>query len=223
MHIEIREALCISLILKRLQRDFNEGPVSPAMNQSPSKEIPARRSVCVFCASSYGADPAFLEAAKALGQTVAERGWQLVYGGAHVGLMGAMADAALAAGGSVTGVIPRALVEREIAHRGLTQLIAVGTMHERKAEMARRADAFLVLPGGLGTLDEMCEMLTWGLLGIHEKPVVLINIAGYWDAFLNMLDAAVTAGFLRSTHRALSLAEPDANAACDMVARLWSR
>jgi uncharacterized protein (TIGR00730 family) len=193
------------------------------MNPSPSNEIPARRSVCVFCASSDGTQPIFLEAAKALGQTIAERGWRLVYGGAHVGLMGAMADAALGAGGSVTGVIPRALVEREIAFRGLTELIETGSMHERKAEMARRADAFLVLPGGLGTLDEMCEMLTWSLLGIHQKPIVLINTAGYWDAFLGMLDAAVTAGFLRSAHRTLSLVAPDANTACDMVARFWPR
>ena len=120
-------------------------------------------------------------------------------------------------------MIPRALLDREIAHRGLTQLIEVGSMHERKAEMARRADAFLVLPGGLGTLDELCEILTWALLGIHDKPVVLINIAGYWDAFLGMLDAAVAAGFLRSPHRALSLVTPDASAACDAVARLWLR
>jgi uncharacterized protein (TIGR00730 family) len=193
------------------------------MNPSPSNEIPARRSVCAFCASSDGVNPIYLEAAKALGQTVAKRGWQLVYGGADVGLMGAMADAALAAGGSVTGVIPRALVDREFAHRGLTELIETGSMHERKAEMERRADAFLVLPGGLGTLDEMCEMLTWSLLGIHQKPIVLVNTAGYWDAFLGMLDAAVNAGFLRSTHRALSLVTPDANTACDMVARLWLR
>src|ERR1700730_201151 len=144
------------------------------MNLSPSSEPSAQRSVCVFCASSNGAEPIFLEVAKALGRSIAERGWQLVYGGADVGLMGALAD------------------------RGLTQLIEVGSMHERKAEMARRADAFLVLPGGLGTLDELCEILTWALLGIHDKPVVLINIAGYWDAFLGMLDAAVAAGFLRS-------------------------
>jgi hypothetical protein len=137
--------------------------------------------------------------------------------------MGALADAALSDGGAVTGVIPRALVDREFAHRGLTQLIEVSSMHERKAEMARRADAFLVLPGGLGTLDELCEILTWALLGIHDKPVVLINIAGYWDAFLGMLDTAVAAGFLRSAHRALSLVTPDANAACDAVARLWLR
>ncbi|MDQ1451727.1 MAG: hypothetical protein QOK38_1593 [Acidobacteriaceae bacterium] len=184
---------------------------------------PAPYSVCVFCASSDGAEPIFLEAAKVLGRSIAGRGWHLVYGGAEVGLMGAMADAALAAGGAVTGVIPRSLVDREIAHRGLTQLIEVNSMHERKAEMARRADAFLVLPGGLGTLDELCEILTWAQLGIHEKPIVLINIAGYWDAFLGMLDRAVAAGFLRSGHRALSRVAPDVNAACDAVERIWSR
>jgi uncharacterized protein (TIGR00730 family) len=187
------------------------------MNPSPSENGPAQRSVCVFCASSNGVDPIFLESAKALGQAIAKRGWQLVYGGAQVGLMGVMADAALAHGGSVIGVIPRALVEREIAHRGLTELIETSSMHERKAEMARRADAFLVLPGGLGTLDELCEILTWGLLGIHEKPVVLINIAGYWDAFLAMLDAAVTAGFLRAAHPHLPSVAGDAEEACRKV------
>jgi uncharacterized protein (TIGR00730 family) len=194
----------------------------PAMNQSQSNDTPAQRSVCVFCASSNGTDPVFLEAAKALGKTIAERGWHLVYGGAEVGLMGVMADAALAAGGAVTGVIPHALVDRELVHRGLTQSIEVNSMHERKAEMARRADAFLVLPGGLGTLDELCEILTWSLLGIHDKPIVLINIAGYWESFLGMLDAAVAAGFLRPAHRGLSSVAPDAHAACDMVALGWS-
>jgi hypothetical protein len=189
----------------------------------PSSNTSARHSVCVFCASSNGAQPIFLEAAKALGRAIAQRGWHLVYGGADVGLMGALADAALAHGAAVTGVIPHALVSREIAHRGLTNLIEVSSMHERKAEMAKRADAFLVLPGGLGTLDELCEILTWALLGIHQKPVVLINIAGYWDAFLAMLDAAVAAGFLRQPHRALSLVAPDANAACEAVGRLWRR
>jgi hypothetical protein len=187
-------------------------------HQFPSNEIPARRSVCVFCASSDGTQPIFLEAAKALGQTIAERGWHLVYGGADVGLMGALADAALAHGGAVTGVIPHALVSREITHPRLTHLVEVNSMHERKAEMAKRADAFLVLPGGLGTLDEMCEVLTWALLGIHQKPVVLINVAGYWNAFLAMLDTAVAAGFLRPAHRSLPLVMPDVNAACDAVA-----
>jgi hypothetical protein len=189
----------------------------------PSSNPPAQHSVCVFCASSSGAQPIFLEDAKALGRAIAQRGWHLVYGGAEVGLMGALADAALAHGGAVTGVIPHAMVSREIAHRGLTNLIEVSSMHERKAEMARLADAFLVLPGGLGTLDELCEILTWSLLGIHDKPIVLVNTAGYWNAFLAMLDAAVAAGFLRSAHRAHSLVAPDANAACEAVARFWSQ
>jgi uncharacterized protein (TIGR00730 family) len=187
------------------------------MNPTQEKEPHAQHSVCVFCASSNGSDPIFLEAAQALGRAIAERGWRLVYGGADVGLMGAMADAAMAHGGSVTGVIPRSLAEREIAHRGLTELVETGSMHERKAEMARRADAFLVLPGGLGTLDELCEILTWRLLGIHEKPVVLINIAGYWDAFLGLLDGAVAAGFLRAAHRRLPLVAADAEEACRKV------
>ncbi len=187
------------------------------MTASPTKEI---RSVCVFCASSNGVDPTFLDAAKALGTSIAGRGWRLVYGGADVGLMGALANAALAAGGKVTGVIPRAIVDREIAHRGLTELIETASMHERKAEMAVRADAFLVLPGGLGTLDEMCEILTWGLLGIHYKPVVLINTAGYWNRFLHLLDGAVEAGFLRAPRRTLCRTAVDADAACAMVADL---
>lgn len=187
------------------------------MTLSPTKEI---RNVCVFCASSNGADPVFLEAAKALGTSIAERGWRLVYGGADVGLMSALANAALAAGGKVTGVIPHALVSREIAHPGLTELIETASMHERKAEMAKRADAFLVLPGGLGTLDEMCEILTWGLLGIHDKPVVLINTAGYWNRFFDLLDGAVDAGFLRPPHRVLCRTAVDAHGACNMVADL---
>jgi uncharacterized protein (TIGR00730 family) len=187
------------------------------MNPTQEKEPHAQHSVCVFCASSNGSDPIFLEAAQALGRAIAERGWRLVYGGADVGLMGAMADAAMAHGGSVTGVIPRSLAEREIAHRGLTELVETGSMHERKAEMARRADAFLVLPGGLGTLDELCEILTWRLLGIHEKPVVLINIAGYWDVFLGLLDGAVAAGFLRAADRRLPLVAADAEEACRKV------
>jgi hypothetical protein len=191
------------------------------MNPMQRKERSAQRSVCVFCASSNGTDPIFLEAAKALGQAIAERDWHLVYGGADVGLMGAMADAALASGGTITGVIPRALFEWEIAHRGLTQLIEVNSLHERKAEMAQLADAFLVLPGGLGTLDELCEILTWAALGIHDKPIVPINIASYWEAFLGALDAAVAAGFLRSEHRGLPLLAPDANAACEAVSRFW--
>jgi hypothetical protein len=192
------------------------------MHPAQEKLTSARRNVCVFCASSDGVDPIFPQAARELGAAIAERGWGLVYGGAHMGLMGALADAALARGGAVTGVIPHTLVSREIAHRGLTELIETGSMHERKAEMARRADGFLVLPGGLGTLEEMCEILTWGLLGIHDKPVALINIGGYWDAFLGMLDGAVQAGFLRSRHRALSLVAATADEGCAMLAQFWA-
>ncbi len=191
------------------------------MHSSHESTQRARRSICVFCASSKGTEPVYLEEAGALGRAIAERGWQLVYGGAHVGLMGAVADAALAHGAPVIGVIPSALMDREIAHRGLTELIEVGSMHERKAEMAARADAFLALPGGLGTLDELCEVLTWSLLGIHRKPIVLINTAGYWNAFLKMLDEAVAAGFLRPAHRSLALLAPDAQAACTMIEMAW--
>jgi uncharacterized protein (TIGR00730 family) len=191
------------------------------MTSSATKQIP--RSICVFCASSNGVDPLFLEAARDLGKSIADRGWHLVYGGAELGLMGALADAALAGGGKVTGVIPQALVSREIAHRGLTELIEVGSMHQRKAEMAQRADAFLVLPGGLGTIEELSEILTWALLGIHDKPVVLINIAAYWNAFLKMLDAAVASGFLRPMHPDLPLVAPDVERACDAVAQFWSQ
>jgi len=188
---------------------------SPTLNHSGP-------GVCVFCASSKGSDPIFLADATALGQAIASRGWQIIYGGAHVGMMGALADAALASGGSVVGVIPQGLAQREIAHRGLTELIEVCSMHERKAEMARRASAFLVLPGGLGTLDELCEILTWALLGIHQKPIVLINTAGYWDAFLHMLDSAVDRGFLRATHQQLALVATTPAEACAMLERHWA-
>jgi uncharacterized protein (TIGR00730 family) len=182
----------------------------------------SRPSVCVFCASSNGADPVFLAAATALGQAIAARGWQLVYGGADVGMMGALADAALAGGAPVTGVIPHALVSREIAHRGLTELIEVGSMHERKAEMAGRADAFIALPGGLGTLDELCEILTWALLGIHQKPILLVNTAGYWNAFLHLLDTAVENGFLRASHGGLASVVGTPAQACETLEQHWT-
>ena len=187
-----------------------------------SSATSSRPSVCVFCASSTGSDPVFLAAATALGQAIAARGWQLVYGGAHVGMMGALADAALAGGAPVVGVIPQALVSREIAHRGLTELIEVGSMHERKAEMAQRADAFLALPGGLGTLDELCEIITWALLGIHQKPILLVNTAGYWNAFLHLLDAAVENGFLRDSHRGLAAVVDTPAQACETLDRHWT-
>lgn len=156
----------------------------------------------MFCGSRGGADPAYAEAAAALGRLLARRRCELVYGGAHVGLMGVVADAVLAGGGRVTGVIPASMVDRELAHRGVTDLRIVGSMHERKALMALLADAFLVLPGGMGTLDELCEILTWAQLGIHAKPVGLLEVRHYWRGFLGFLDTAVAEGFLRTTDRA---------------------
>lgn len=157
----------------------------------------AIRRVAVFTGSATGTDPRHAEAATALGRHLAEQGVGVVYGGAHVGLMGAVADAALAAGGEVVGVIPVALQERELAHRGLTELVTVATMHERKAEMARRADAFVALPGGAGTLEEVFEVWTWQQLGYHDKPVAFYDTAGYWRPLLDALAGMADAGFVR--------------------------
>jgi uncharacterized protein (TIGR00730 family) len=168
--------------------------------------------VCVFCGSSPGRSEAHLAATVALGEAIARRGLTLVYGGARVGLMGAVADAALAAGGRVIGVIPASMVDREIAHTGLSDLRIVQTMHERKAEMERLSDAFVTLPGAMGTLEETCEMLTWGQLGLHAKPCGLLNVDRYYDPFLALLDRAVADGFLRPQHRAMVLVEAEADA-----------
>jgi uncharacterized protein (TIGR00730 family) len=161
------------------------------------------QSVCVFCGSSVGARPEFAASAREMGKALAARGLELVYGAGHIGLMGILADAALAAGGRVVGVIPQAMVERELAHRGLTELHVVRTMHERKALMADRAGAFLALPGGFGTADELFEILTWAQLGLHAKPVGLLNVAGFFDPLLLWLDRTVEEGFLREQHRQL--------------------
>jgi uncharacterized protein (TIGR00730 family) len=161
------------------------------------------KRVAVYCGSAGGTDPAFLAEAKALGRAIAEAGLGLVYGGASVGLMGAVADAALAGGAEVIGVLPEILSGSEIAHRGLTRLEMVATMHERKARMVKLADAFLMLPGGYGTLDEMMEIVTWKQLRLHAKPCVLINTAGYWNGLLAFLDRAVDAGFLKAENRRL--------------------
>ena len=156
--------------------------------------------------------PAYLEQAAAVGEVLASRGIGVVYGGGRVGMMGAVADAALAAGGEVIGVIPRRLVDRELAHPGLTSLRVVGTLHERKAEMAALADGFIALPGGLGTLEELAEVASWAQLDLHAKPIGLLGRAGYWDALLAWLDHAVTEGFLAPEHRRLVVADPDLDA-----------
>ena len=153
--------------------------------------------ICVFCGSSVGANPKYLAEAKSLGQQMAGGGWGLVYGGTSVGLMGATADAALSGGAEVIGVLPQALQDREIAHRGLTKLHMVGSMHERKALMASLSDAFIALPGGYGTLDEFFEIVTWAQLNIHSKPCVLINTDGYYDFLLRFLDHSVREEFVR--------------------------
>lgn len=155
------------------------------------------KSVCVYCGASVGADPAYAEAARQIGTALAERGLRVVYGGASVGLMGLVADSALEAGGEVVGVIPQVLVDREVAHPGLTELHTVGNMHERKALMAELSDAFVALPGGIGTLEELVEVYTWSYLGIHDKPFGLINTKGYYDWFAAFLDHAVDEAFLR--------------------------
>jgi uncharacterized protein (TIGR00730 family) len=153
--------------------------------------------VCVYCGSSAGTGPEFAEAARALGQLLAQGGLTLVYGGAEVGLMGLVADAALAAGGRVVGVMPGNLVAREIAHPDLTELVEVGSMHERKQRMFDLADAFVALPGGLGTLEELTEIATWAQLGMHRKPIVTLDVGGYWTAFHSFLRDMARHGFMK--------------------------
>ncbi len=163
--------------------------------------------VCVFCGSSSGEGSAYAEGARQLGQTLAGSGITLVYGGASVGLMGTLADAALEAGGEVIGVIPKALQEREISHKDLTDLRVVGSMHERKALMAELSDGFIAMPGGAGTLEEFFEVWTWAQLGEHVKPCGLLNVAGYYDPMLDFLEHTVVQGFLSEKHRSMVLVE----------------
>jgi len=170
------------------------------------------RAVCVYCGSSFGADPAYLQATQALARTLVANELRVVYGGAAVGLMGALADATLQAGGEVVGVMPQQLVDREIAHQGLTELHVVATMHERKALMAQLSDAFVALPGGIGTLEELIEVFTWSQLGLHSKPLGVLNTAGYYDKLGAFLDHGVEQGFQPSAQRAklVMAADPEA-------------
>lgn len=165
--------------------------------------------ICVFCGSQPGHDPDYREAARAVGTMLAQRGIGVVFGGGHVGMMGAVADAALAAGGEVIGVIPEGLKRRELAYEELTELIVTHSMHERKQRMADLSDGFMALPGGFGTFEEFCEIVTWAQLGVHDKPCGLLNVAGYYDRLLAMFDHALDQGFLRPVHRSLVLADSD--------------
>ncbi len=175
-------------------------------------------SVCVFCGSRDGNNPAYVAAARATGTAIARRGWKLVYGGGHVGLMGALADAALAEGGEVIGIMPRALLTREIAHPGITRLHLVTSMHRRKALMSSMSDGFLTLPGGYGTLEEFFETLTWAQLGLHTKPCALLDVAGFWDPLLTMVDTQIAAGFVPQEHRRIILTGGDPEALLDRMA-----
>jgi uncharacterized protein (TIGR00730 family) len=167
------------------------------------------RSVCVFCGSKSGNAPAYTAAAAALGTALAERAIRLVYGGGNSGLMGVMADSCMAAGGEVVGVMPGALADREVAHRGITKLHIVGSMHERKALMAQLADAFIALPGGFGTFDELFEIVTWRQIGLHGKPIGLLDVRGYYQPLLQMADHAVAEGFIKPDDRSNLLSAED--------------
>jgi hypothetical protein len=174
-------------------------------------------TVCVFCAANPGGDPVYVERARAMGHFLAESGRRVVYGGGRTGLMGALAEGALAAGGEVIGIMPRHLVDREVAHTGLTELRVVDSMHERKALLAELSDGFLAMPGGLGTLEELFEVWTWGQLGLHRKPYGLLEVAGFYAPLLAFLDHSVSAGFIRPEYRQLLVVESDPGA---LIARM---
>ncbi len=176
------------------------------------------QSVCIYCGSNSGSRPAYTSAANEMGALLARRRIRLVYGGGRVGLMGAIADAVLAGGGEVIGVIPQSLVSKEVAHLGLKDLRVVPSMHERKALMADLADAFIALPGGFGTLEEFAEILTWAQLGLHRKPHGLLNIEGFYDPLLAFFNHAVTENFIRQAHRELVISETDPARLLDALA-----
>ncbi len=177
------------------------------------------RRVCVFCGANTGIDPAHREAAIALGRRLAARGQELVYGGGQVGLMGVLADAVLGAGGRAIGVLPEILATKELAHPGLTEMRIVPGMHARKALMMELTDAFVALPGGFGTFDELFEAITWAQLGIHAKPIGVLDVAGYFDPFVRLVDGGIAAGFIRPEHRGLLVVGRDPEALLEELAR----
>jgi uncharacterized protein (TIGR00730 family) len=181
------------------------------------------RKICVFTGSRHGSRPQYAEAAAALGREIVRRGYGLVYGGGNVGLMTVIADTVLDSGGPVTGVIPHALVTKEVAHRRLSDLRMVGSMHERKAVMAELSDGFIAMPGGIGTMEEFFEVLSWAQLGLHEKPCGLLNVSGYYDRLIEFLDGAVAEDFLKPKHRALMIVEAHPGKLLDCFEQSWRR
>jgi hypothetical protein len=190
---------------------------APVPAPPPRPAAAALRAVCVFCGSQPGVRAAYVQAARALGSELARRGIETIYGGGHIGMMGALADSALAAGGQVVGVIPEHLMRPEVAHQELTELLVVDSMHTRKRTMAQRADAFIVLPGGYGTFEEMFEMVTWRQLQLHGKPVGLVNVEGFFDHLLLFLQHAAQQEFIRPQHRDLLLVDDSAAALLDRL------
>ena len=184
---------------------------------TPSPSAAAPHSVCVYCGSRSGTDPAFAALATSLGQAIGRRGWQLVYGGGRAGLMGLVADAALEAGARVVGVIPESLMRMEVGHRGLTELHVVATMHERKQMMAERADAFIAMPGGIGTFEELFEVWTWRHLRYHDRPMGLLDASRYWEPLLRFLQSSVAAGFMDERQMAMLTVSQDPEAMLDAL------
>ena len=176
-------------------------------------------SLCVYCGSAVGNSPAYVDAARALGRELVRRDIGLVYGGGNVGLMGAIADEVMAGGGRATGVIPEALMKREVGHHGLTELHIVKDMHERKAMMAELADGFIAMPGGFGTLEELFEVTTWAQLGLHQKPIGLVNVNGFYDGLTGFAGHLVSAGFVRADHAQLLMHAPEAGPLLDQFER----
>jgi uncharacterized protein (TIGR00730 family) len=193
------------------ERDLAPRRGGPADVADPSPAglliVAGLRAICVFCGASPGRDPRYGEAAATVGRELASRGIELVYGGGRLGLMGTVADAALAAAGRVTGVIPSSLVDRELAHPGVNELRIVSTLHERKAVMAELSDAFIALPGGLGTLEELAEVLSWAQLGLHAKPIGALDVHAFWSKLVGHLDHAAAEGFVSESHRGLLLVD----------------
>jgi uncharacterized protein (TIGR00730 family) len=177
--------------------------------------------ICVFTGSRHGSRPEYAEAAKRLGQSLVERGYGLVYGGGNVGLMNVVANTMLELGGHVTGVIPDRLVGKEVAHQGLSDLRVVSSMHERKALMAELSDGFIAMPGGIGTMEEFFEVLSWAQLGIHAKPCGLLNVSGYYDPLIEFVDHAVSEDFIKPKHRALMIVEGEPGKLLDRFAKIW--